>query len=88
VCFSRAKNEINFASDSSNVSLYLLKLTRAALVTLESMDLGLFTIKETTINHSSGNTSISRTPKVTGKGQIYFVNKFIANNPLRAGVAE
>ena len=37
--------------------------------TQKSMDLGLFKIKETTINHSNGSTSISKTPKVTGKGQ-------------------
>ena len=36
----------------------------------------LFTVKETTINHADGHTSISKTPKVTGKGQVYFVNKF------------
>lgn len=39
------------------------------------MELGLFKIKETTINHSNGSTSIIKTPKVTGKGQQYFVNK-------------
>ncbi|MBP2663535.1 MAG: hypothetical protein H6Q71_1483 [Firmicutes bacterium] len=44
--------------------------------TQKAMDLGLFTIKETTVNHSDGHISISKTPKVTGKGQIYFVNKF------------
>lgn len=43
----------------------------------KSMEMGLFCIKETTVNHSDGHTSISRTPKVTGKGQIYFVNKFL-----------
>jgi len=46
--------------------------------TQRSMDLGLFRIKETTITHSDGHITISKTPKVTGKGQIYFVNKFIA----------
>lgn len=45
--------------------------------TQKSMDLGLFKIKETTINHSNGATSISKTPKVTGKGQQYFINKFL-----------
>lgn len=45
--------------------------------TQKAMKLGLFTIKETTINHSDGHVSISKTPKVTGKGQIYFVNKFL-----------
>ncbi|MCI1750911.1 MAG: phage antirepressor KilAC domain-containing protein [Megasphaera cerevisiae] len=49
--------------------------------TQRSMDLGLFMIKETTINHSDGHISISKTPKVTGKGQIYFVNKFF-NKPV------
>lgn len=43
----------------------------------KSMEMGLFCIKETTVNHSDGHTSISRTPKLTGKGQIYFVNKFL-----------
>lgn len=43
--------------------------------TQKSMDLGLFKIKETTINHSNGSTSISKTPEVTGKGQQYFINK-------------
>lgn len=45
------------------------------MLTQKSMDLGLFKIKETTINHSNGSTSISKTPKVTGKGQQYFINK-------------
>lgn len=45
--------------------------------TQRSMELQLFQIKETAINHNSGRISISRTPKVTGKGQLYFINKFI-----------
>jgi anti-repressor protein len=45
--------------------------------TQKSMDLGLFEIKETSIVHSGGHTSINKTPKVTGKGQVYFVNKFL-----------
>lgn len=48
--------------------------------TQRSMNLGLFKIKETTINHSNGTTSISKTPKVTGKGQQYFINKFLKEN--------
>ena len=47
-----------------------------------AMDLGLFKIKETTINHSNGTTSISKTPKVTGKGQQYFINKFLKGREL------
>lgn len=45
--------------------------------TQKSVDLGIFRIKETVINHSDGHTSVSRTPKVTGKGQQYFINRFI-----------
>lgn len=44
--------------------------------TQRSMERGWFEIKETTISHSNGNTSISKTVKVTGKGQIYFINLF------------
>ena len=43
--------------------------------TQKSMEQGLFEIKETTINHADGHISISKTPKVTGKGQVYFINK-------------
>lgn len=45
--------------------------------TQKAMNLGLFKIKETAINHSDGTTSISKTTKVTGKGQVYFINKFM-----------
>lgn len=44
------------------------------LPTQKSMNLELFEIKETTINHTNG-ISIARTAKVTGKGQVYFINK-------------
>ena len=46
------------------------------LPTQKSMEQGLFEIKETTINNSCGYTRITKTAKVTGKGQIYFINKF------------
>lgn len=46
--------------------------------TQKSMDLGLFQIKETVINHPDGKPSIKKTPKVTGKGQRYFVDKLVA----------
>lgn len=45
--------------------------------TQKSMELGLFEIKETPIYHTSGEISISRTSKITGKGQSYFINKFL-----------
>jgi len=47
--------------------------------TQKAMELGLFEIKETTINQPGGKVLISRTSKVTGRGQVYFVNKFIYN---------
>lgn len=43
-----------------------------------SMELGLFEIKETTITHSDGHITINKTAKVTGKGRVYFVNKFLS----------
>nr|DAI48353.1 MAG TPA: KilAC domain protein [Caudoviricetes sp.] len=45
--------------------------------TQRAVEQGLFEIKETTVVHSDGHTSINKTPKVTGKGQIYFVNLFL-----------
>ena len=46
--------------------------------TQRSMDMGLFEIKETSITHADGHTSVSKTPKVTGKGQQYFVSLFLS----------
>ena len=43
--------------------------------TQRSMDLGLFEIKETSIVRSDDSITINKTVKVTGKGQIYFINK-------------
>lgn len=48
--------------------------------TQKSMELGLFEIKETAITHSDGQITVSRTPKVTGKGQQYFIDLFLGNN--------
>lgn len=45
--------------------------------TQRAVEQGLFEIKETTVVHSDGHTSINKTPKVTDKGQIYFVNQFV-----------
>lgn len=42
-----------------------------------AMERGLFEIKETAITHADGHVTVSKTPKVTGKGQQYFVNKFL-----------
>ena len=53
--------------------------------TQRSMNLGLFKIKESTITHSNGSVSISKTTKVTGKGQQYFINKFMKINETAIG---
>lgn len=45
--------------------------------TQRSMDMGLFDIKETTISHADGHITISKTPKITGKGQVYFMAKLL-----------
>lgn len=45
--------------------------------TQRSMDLKLFKVKETSIQHSDGHVSVNKTPKVTGKGQQYFINRFL-----------
>lgn len=50
--------------------------------TQRSMEQGLFEIKETVIAHADGHTSVNKTPKVTGKGQQYFVELFLGE---RAG---
>ncbi len=57
---------------------YLIKRagTDYNMPTQRSMELGLFEIKETSITHGDGHITVSKTPKVTGKGQIYFINKF------------
>lgn len=45
--------------------------------TQRAMELGLFELKKTTITKPSGDILVSTTTKVTGKGQIYFVGKFL-----------
>ena len=59
---------------------YLIKDPKRSdynMPTPRAVEQGLFEIKETTVVHSDGHTSINKTPKVTGKGQIYFVNQFV-----------
>lgn len=45
--------------------------------TQKSVELGLIRVKETSITHSDGHITVSKTPLVTGKGQQYFINKFL-----------
>lgn len=48
--------------------------------TQKSMEKELFEVKEATIQHSDGHVSIRKTTKVTGKGQQYFINKFLCDS--------
>ena len=54
---------------------YLMR--NSNMPTQRAMDLGLFEVIERTINRPDGSSLITRTSKVTGKGQVYFVNKFL-----------
>lgn len=49
--------------------------------TQKSMELELFKVKETAVTHADGHVTVSKTPKVTGKGQAYFVNRY-ASKPV------
>lgn len=59
---------------------YLIKQQGVSrnMPTQRSMEMGLFEIKESTHLDSNGNNIICKTPKVTGKGQVYFTNKFLS----------
>ena len=60
---------------------YLIKSgERKNMPTQKSMDLGLFEVKERTVNNPDGSIRITKTTKVTGKGQVYFINKFLNRN--------
>ena len=50
--------------------------------TQRSMDLKLFEIKETNVQHADGHITVNKTPKVTGKGQQYFINKFLSEDEV------
>lgn len=65
---------------------YLIKSGSSRNIpTQRSMELGLFEIKETTINNPDGSIRVTKTTKVTGKGQIYFINHFLNKTELPTG---
>lgn len=66
-----------FAWLRNNGYLIRRKGTDYNMPTQYSMELELFEVKETAIPHADGHVTVSKTPKVTGKGQQYFINKFI-----------
>lgn len=55
--------------------------------TQRAMELGLFRVKETAITYSDGHVTISKTTKVTGRGQQYFVNYFLSRGGSPGGMA-
>lgn len=60
---------------------YLIKTGSSFnMPTQRAMELNLFEVKESTINNPDGSIRITKTPKVTGKGQEYFINKFFGDN--------
>lgn len=67
-----------FAWMRQNGYLINRKGTDYNMPTQRSMELKLFKIKETSIQHSDGHVTVNKTPKVTGKGQQYFINKFLS----------
>lgn len=56
---------------------YLMRDGRTNIPKQKYVEMGLFEIKESTIQNPDGSVRITMTPKVTGKGQVYFVNKFV-----------
>lgn len=60
---------------------YLIKQKGSSwnMPTQRAMDMGLFRVKESVVTHADGHTTVNRTTKVTGRGQTYFVNKFLAH---------
>lgn len=50
--------------------------------TQKSVEMGLIRVKETSITHADGHITVSKTPLVTGKGQQYFINKFLNQERL------
>jgi len=64
---------------------YLIKSGSATnMPTQKSMDKGLFEIKETTITNPDGSVRITKTPKITGRGQVFFINLFKGDNSNEA----
>lgn len=84
VCWHMMQNRL-FQWMRKNDCLVSRQGTDYNMPTQKSMERGLFTIKETAVTHADGHTTISKTPKVTGKGQVYFVNKFV-NTAIAVGV--
>lgn len=63
---------------------YLMKQGSSKnMPTQKAMDMGLFEIKESIVAQPNGTTRVTKTPKVTGKGQVYFVNKYLKDTEIQ-----
>ncbi|NJI82766.1 hypothetical protein GSQ54_21400, partial [Clostridioides difficile] len=51
--------------------------------TQKSMNLGIMEVKKRVINNPDGSTKVTRTVKITGKGQVYFINKLKSDNKIK-----
>ena len=71
----------------TNGFLIARKGTDWNMPTQKAMELGLFKVKETAVTHSDGHVSVNKTPKVTGKGQRYFVQRFLDGTFTSEGAA-
>lgn len=82
------QNEINIGQNRlfgwmrENGYLIKQKGENFNLPTQRSMEIGLFEIKKRTINNPDGSVRVTTTTKVTGKGQVYFVNKFLSGGEI------
>lgn len=63
-------------------SMGLSKVGQSSYTNDQGMEMGLFEVKKTTINKPDGSILVSTTTKVTGKGQVYFVNKFLKDKTI------
>lgn len=63
---------------------YIIKCDKENKPTQKAMNLGLFELEERVINNPDGEIIVKFTTKVTGKGQQYFINKFVAKNEVSA----
>ena len=71
---------LDLGCGSGNDTLYLIKYGNSKnMPTQRAMEMKLFEIKERTHQNPDGSVLVTRTTVVTGKGQIYFVNKFLGN---------
>ncbi len=81
LCLTEQQNRL-FSYMRENGYLIRCKGESWNMPTQESIERGLFEVKKVVINNPDGTTKITHTTKVTGKGQIYFINLFLADKEI------